>query len=113
MTANEKKRHSLFKCHGCLNNEKYRKCLAYLPVKNKVLVKEAQNAGLYKPNKTELKDITKMIVNDLNKVYKETFNTKFTTQFQNISSKQNYPNSTKRAVKEELERKWAETSVGR
>ena len=85
--------------------------LAKFPIKSANLKNKAQKAGLFKEK--ILHDVTNKTLDDLNKQFKNKYNTKFATQVKKII----YPEKTLdeeniiRAAKHNIEQRWKETSV--
>ena len=83
------------------------------PIKGAGLRNKAQKASLFKEK--ILHDVTRKTLDDLNKQFKNKYNTKFTTQVKKII----YPDKMLdkqniiRAAKHNIEQQWKETSVER
>ena len=54
LKASEKSKHNLFRCNGCIRQEKFRIPLSYLPIKNVFLKRKADEAGLFIPKKQKI-----------------------------------------------------------
>ena len=87
--------------------------LSKFPIKGAGLRNKAQKAGLFKEK--ILHDVTRKTLDDLNKQFKNKYNTKFTTQVKKII----YPDKMLdkqniiRAAKHNIEQQWKERSVER
>ena len=82
------------------------------PIKSANLKNKAQNTGLF--NEKILHDVTSK-TDDLNKQFKNKYNTKFTTQVKKITylDKMLDKENIIRAAKHNIEQHWKETSIER
>ena len=112
LSDNAKSQHQIQNCDGCLKSS-LKIELGKFPIKSVNLKKKAQKAGLFKEK--ILHDVTNKTLDDLNKQFKNKYNTKFTTQVKKII----YPDKMLdkeniiRAAKHNIEQQWKETSVER
>ena len=110
LSDNAKSQHQIQNCDGCLKSS-LKIELGKFPIKSVNLKKKAQKAGLFKEK--ILHDVTNKTLDDLNKQFKNKYNTKFATQVKKII----YPEKTLdeeniiRAAKHNIEQRWKETSV--
>ena len=112
---NAKSKHQIQNCDGCLKSS-LKIELRRFPIKGAGLRNKAQKAGLFKEK--ILHYVTRKTLDDLNKQFKNKYNTKFTTQVKKII----YPDkmfeniireNIIRAAKHNIEQQWKETSVER
>ena len=120
LSDSDKFKHSLVECSGCLDNKEYRQILGKFSIRDSKLRAKASKVGLFKDK--VLSDITNVVVNKLDEVYKSLFNETFTssagdantpntasnTQARNVRKIQR---STAKLVKTNIENIWAERSV--
>ena len=81
LSDNAKSQHQIQNCDGCLKSS-LKIELGKFPIKSVNLKKKAQKAGLFKEK--ILHDVTNKTLDDLNKQFKNKYNTKFTTQVKKI-----------------------------
>lgn len=117
LTEAQKKHHSLFICKGCLSQDKYRVVLATIPIpsSNKVAQKLAQESGLFRPGKEDLKVLAKEKIKEVNKEFKEKYSVNFSSILRSFDKKKPSKADTKKAIVKEvkvnLQEQWQETSV--
>lgn len=112
----QRQRHCLNDCKGCLKDKKSRNFLSQLPVKNRHWKNKADQAGLYK--KKALEDLTNTIITDLNSEYQTKYRTSFITQAKKhipefADTKAKDLKAVAKAVVEDCEMQFEETSVTR
>ena len=105
LSDNAKSQHQIQNCGGCLKGS-LKIELGKFPIKSSNLKNKAQKAGLFKEN--ILQDVTNKTLHDLNKQFRNKYNTKFTTQVKKII----YPDKMLdkeniiRAAKHNIEQQW-------
>ena len=108
LSENAKSHHQIQTCDGCLKSPLEIE-LEKFPIKSANLKNKAQKAGLFKEK--ILHDVTNKTLDDLNNLFKNKYNTKFTTQVKKII----YPDKMLdkeniiRAAKHNIEQQWKET----
>ncbi|XP_057311411.1 uncharacterized protein LOC130649186 [Hydractinia symbiolongicarpus] len=111
----EKRKHSFINCKGCFCYEKYRIPLALFPIKSRPLRRKATDAGLFKPKKKILLEITDDTVASLDQNFKKdhsiTFKKAFTLS-KKVKEKARKAEICKN-IKLDIENQWKETSVAR
>ena len=110
ISEKKKEKHALFHCKGCLTEKLYKETLGKFlnkSAKNKVIA----NKVLHKEE--ILKNITNTIIDNLDDEFKSTYNTTFTKQLQKQYSakKKQEVQATARAVLQDIENQFSETSV--
>ena len=120
LSDSDKFKHSLVECRGCLDNKEYRQILAKFPTCDSKWRAKVSKQGLFKDK--VLSDITNVVVNKLDEVYKSVFNETFTssagvtntpitasnTEARNVRKIQR---GTAKLLKTNIENIWTERSV--
>ena len=120
LSDSNKLKHSLVECGGCLDNKEYRQILAKFPIRDLKCRAKDSKQGLFKDK--VLSDITNVVVNKLDEVYKNVFNETLTssagitntpttasnTKALNVRKIQR---STAKLLKTNIENIWTERSV--
>lgn len=114
MSAAQRGRHSLEKCDGCYNNEKFRKMLALFPInKDGPFLKIAEDGGLFKPSKEEMRALATEKISELNEEFSANHGCSFEEAIGNLSShlKRKEKNRMAREFKKTVEKHDLETIV--
>ena len=116
LTNIQKKHHSLYTCKECLSQDKYIVVLATIPIlpKDKVARKLAQESGLFKPRKKDLKVLAKEKIKEVNKEFKEKYSVNFSSILRSIDNQKPSRVKKKEVIKEvkvNLQEQWQETAV--
>jgi len=92
LTTSKKAMHSLYNCKGCLKEESLRSGLRMFPIKEKdrVTLKKATNAGLFRPSEDTIRNNTISTVKDLNQHYHQTYGASF-DKFYRLAKGQDTP----------------------
>eukprot|EP00111_Clytia_hemisphaerica_P006262 TCONS_00018123-protein len=70
LSVAQRGRHSLFECKGCLNNENLRSMLRLFPInKDGPFLKKAEDGGLFKPSKEEMRALAAERIGELNEEF--------------------------------------------
>lgn len=111
----KKKHGNLSLCKGCLNNDKYRLPLSYVPINSAEWHKIATENGLFRPARHNIIDETKRDINVLNGKYKEQFSVTFENALKmaDKSTVQKRWSTVAQEVKENIQEQWKETAVVR
>ena len=78
----DRDKHTMFDYKGCFKSKTLKIALSKFPIKSKVYRSKARNAGFLK--ETELKEVTKTIISNLDKSFQSTYRTTFTVQIKEI-----------------------------
>ena len=102
-------------CKGCLNDDRYRIPLSYIPINGsaKEFKKIAEENGLYRPVRHNIIEETKRDISELNSKYKEQFSVTFESALKMAekSAVQKKWSQCAQEVKENIEEQWKETAV--
>ena len=95
----------MFDYKGCFKSKTLKIALSKFPIKSKVYRSKARNAGLFK--ETELKEVTKTIISNLDKSFQSKYRTTFTVEIKKIlkSTPKESKHSIPKSITKHLPRK--------
>ena len=83
LSDGKKEKHTVFDCSECVKDDEIRPTLSLFPIHRKDLkgLKRANEGGLFRPSKEEIKKNTATLVTELNSQYRKNFGTTFDCQY--------------------------------